>query len=139
MRNASSTIASSLSDAARWKTLKIFFQPDLILWAWELTIWAIHRTTMSRIDGNLNTSTKAKLRFNGFFRCNFNMRFEKHVYLFFFIMCSNGRRKSFWNRKLANSPFSMNFIDSWRRESTAKNAISSLGLHPTLLKCSPRT
>jgi len=46
-------------------------------------------------------------------------------------MYSNGRRKSFWKRKFANSPFSRNFIDSCRRESTAKNAMSSFGLHPT--------
>ena len=50
---ASSTIPSSWSEAARWNTLKMFFHPDLILAAWELTIWATHRTTMSRIVGDL--------------------------------------------------------------------------------------
>ena len=54
---------------------------------------------------------------------------ESH--LFFFMMDSNGRRKSFWKLKLANSPFSKNFIDNCRRESTAKKAMSSLGLQPT--------
>lgn len=52
---ASSTIASSWSDAAKWNTLKIFFQPDLMLWAWEFTIWAMQRTTISRIVGDLDT------------------------------------------------------------------------------------
>lgn len=51
---ASSTIASSWSDAARWNTLKIFFHPDLMLWAWEFTIWAMQRTTISRIVGDLD-------------------------------------------------------------------------------------
>lgn len=60
-------------------------------------------------------------------------------YLFFFIMCSNGLRKSFWNLKLANSPFSMNLVASCLKESTAKNAMSCRGLHPTLSKWSPRT
>ena len=55
----------------------------------------------------------------------------KTLYRFVFMMYSNGRRKSFWKRKFANSPFSRNFMDSCRRESTAKNAMSSLGLHPT--------
>lgn len=50
------------------------------------------------------------------------------------MICSKGLRKSFWKRKLANSPFSMNFMESCRRESTAKKAISSLGLHPTYKK-----
>lgn len=52
-------------------------------------------------------------------------------YLFFFMMCSNGLKKSFWNRKLASSPFSKNFIDNCLKESTAKIATSSLGLQPT--------
>lgn len=56
------------------------------------------------------------------------------LYLFFFMMCSKGLRKSFWNLKLASSPFSKNFMDSCRRESTAKMATSSLGLHPTYTK-----
>jgi hypothetical protein len=47
------------------------------------------------------------------------------VYLFLFMICSNGLRKSFWNLKFENSPFSRNFIDNCLRESTAKNAISS--------------
>lgn len=54
-------------------------------------------------------------------------------------MCSKGRRNSFWKRKFENSPFSMNFVDSCRRESTANTAVSLLGLHPTLLKYSPNT
>lgn len=53
------------------------------------------------------------------------------LYLFFFMMCSKGLRKSFWNLKLANSPFSKNFMDSCLRESTAKIATSSLELQPT--------
>lgn len=47
------------------------------------------------------------------------------------MMCSKGLRKSFWNLKLASSPFSKNFIDSCLRESTAKIATSSLELQPT--------
>lgn len=47
------------------------------------------------------------------------------------MMCSKGRRKSFWNLKLASSPFSKNFMDSCLRESTAKIATSSLELQPT--------
>lgn len=39
-------------------------------------------------------------------------RFNVYLYLFFFIMCSNGRRNSFWNLKLENSPFSINFMDN---------------------------
>lgn len=50
---ASSTMLSSWSDAARWKTEKMFFQPERMFAAWELTIWAIHRTTMSLIVGDL--------------------------------------------------------------------------------------
>ena len=127
---ANSTIASSLSDAAvRYnfkmsiysnmtiskyqynllpsrKTQKMFFHPDLILSDWLWTIWVTQRTTMSRIVGD-------RLRF---------------------MMCSNGLRKSFWNRKFASSPFSMNFIASCRSESTAKKAMFSLLLVPTLLK-----
>lgn len=127
---ASSTIASSLSDAAKGnesacfivrygftknvllailpnrKTQNIFFHPDLILSDWLCTICVTQRTTISRIVGE-------RLRF---------------------MMCSNGLRKSFWNRKFASSPFSMNFIASCRRESTAKKAMFSLLLVPTLLK-----
>lgn len=56
--NASSTMPSSWSEAAKWNTLKIFFQPDLILAACELTIWAIQRTTISRIVGDLHKQKK---------------------------------------------------------------------------------
>lgn len=56
--NASSTMPSSWSEAAKWNTLKIFFQPDLILAACELTIWAIQRTTISRIVGDLQKQKK---------------------------------------------------------------------------------
>lgn len=73
------------------------------------TIWAMQRTTMSCM-------TSEGL---------------------FFMMCSNGRRKSFWKLKPGNSPFSRNFIDNWRRLSTAKKATPSSSLHPTALKCSP--
>jgi len=51
--NASSTVPSSWSDAARRKTLNMFFQPERILCAWEFTIWAMQRTTISRIVGDL--------------------------------------------------------------------------------------
>lgn len=50
---ASSTIFPSWSDAAWWKTAKIFFHPERMLPAWEFTIWAIQRITMSRIVGDL--------------------------------------------------------------------------------------
>jgi hypothetical protein len=60
-------------------------------------------------------------------------------YGFFFMMTSKGRRKSFWNRKLENSPFSMNFMESCRRESMAKKATSSEPPIPTPLKCPPST
>lgn len=55
--NASSTIPSSWSEAARWNTEKIFFQPDLMLAAWEWTICATQRTTISRIVGDLQQKT----------------------------------------------------------------------------------
>ena len=48
-----------------------------------------------------------------------------------FMICSNGRRKSFWKRKFASSPFSRNFMDSCRRESTTKKGTSSFGRQPT--------
>lgn len=32
----------------------MFFQPERMLAAWELTIWAIQRTTMSLMVGDLN-------------------------------------------------------------------------------------
>ena len=44
---------SSWSEAARWNTEKMFFQPDRMFPACELTIWAIQRTTMSLIVGDL--------------------------------------------------------------------------------------
>lgn len=53
------------------------------------------------------------------------------------MITSKGRKKSFWKRKLANSPFSINFMESCRRESIAKKETSSLAEHPTRLKCSP--
>ena len=53
---------------------------------------------------------------------------------FLFMMCSNGRRKSFWNLKLASSPLSTNFMASCLRESTTKNDTSSLGKQPTCSK-----
>jgi len=55
---ASSTIPSSLSDAARWKTEKMFFHPDLMLAALEWTICATHRTTMSRIVSDLEHNAR---------------------------------------------------------------------------------
>ena len=64
---ASSTMLSSWSDAARWKTEKIFFQPERMFEAWEFTIWAIHRTTMSLIVGDLvEQSTQALFGTNCF-------------------------------------------------------------------------
>ena len=50
---ASSTIVSSWSDAAWWKTEKMFFQPERMLAAWEFTICATHLITMSLIVGDL--------------------------------------------------------------------------------------
>ena len=55
--NASSTMPSSWSAAARWNTLKMFFQPDLMFPACEFTICATHRTTMSLIVGDLKQHT----------------------------------------------------------------------------------
>lgn len=140
---ASSTIVSSWSDAAWWNTEKMFFQPERMLAAWEFTIWATQRITMSRIVGDLCGNQKKKSHYNLsssfyswikhilsycavliFLKC-------MHPNLFFFMMCSNGLRKSFWKRKLASSPFSKNFIESCLKESTAKMATSSLGLQPT--------
>ena len=46
---ASSTMPSSRSEAAEWKTENTFFHPDLIFLACELTICATQRTTISRI------------------------------------------------------------------------------------------
>ena len=65
---------------------------------------------------------------------SFLLNWSYGAYLFLFMICSKGLRKSFWNLKFANSPFSMNFMDNWRSESMAKNAMSSFGLHPTLKK-----
>lgn len=50
---ASSTMFPSWSEAAWWNTAKMFFQPERMLAAWELTIWAMHRITMSRMVGDL--------------------------------------------------------------------------------------
>lgn len=50
---ASSTMLSSWSEAARWKTEKMFFQPERMFAACEFTIWAMQRTTMSRMVGDL--------------------------------------------------------------------------------------
>ena len=44
---------TSWSEAARWNTEKMFFQPDMMLEALVLTIWATQRTTMSRIVTDL--------------------------------------------------------------------------------------
>ena len=57
---ASSTICGSWSDAARWKTAKMFFQPDMIFPAWLCTICAMQLTTMSRIVGDLETYVHAR-------------------------------------------------------------------------------
>lgn len=51
---ASSTMLSSWSEAARWKTEKMFFQPERMFAAWEFTIWAIQRTTISLMVGDLD-------------------------------------------------------------------------------------
>ena len=58
---ANSTMPSSWSDAAMWNTEKTFFQPDLMLAAWELTICAIHLTTMSLIVGDLYDMKQKKV------------------------------------------------------------------------------
>ena len=129
--NANSTIPSSWSAAAKWKTLKIFFHPDLMFAACELTIWATHRTTISRIVGDLKIYTQVMYSIFSIICVLHNDWYNISSHLFFFMICSNGRRKSFWNLKLANSPFSKNFIDNCRKESTAKNAMSSLRLQPT--------
>lgn len=129
---AISTMASSWSDAARWNTLKIFFHPERMFLAWEFTIWAIQRTTISRIVLDLQHKDCRRWWriYHEYVGKGFGTKLIK-TNLFFFIMCSNGLKKSFWNLKLANSPFSINFIESCRKESRANIAISSLGLHPT--------
>jgi hypothetical protein len=55
---------------------------------------------------------------------------KQHTHLFFFMMNSKGRMKSFWNRKFGSSPRSRNFTLNCRNESTANMAISSLLLQP---------
>lgn len=45
---------SSWSEAARWKTEKMFFHPERMLAACELTICAMQRTTMSLMVGDLH-------------------------------------------------------------------------------------
>lgn len=55
---ASSTIFPSWSDAAWWKTAKMFFQPERMFPAWEFTIWAMQRITMSRIVGDLKGKSR---------------------------------------------------------------------------------
>lgn len=59
---ASSTMLSSWSEAARWKTEKMFFQPERMFAAWELTIWAIQRTTISLMVGDLDGEIGYKKR-----------------------------------------------------------------------------
>ena len=140
---ASSTIPSSSSEAARWNTENTFFQPDLMLWACECTICATQRTTMSRIVADLwlmpkNKNTlliktkheKKTIHDRKIFSQNWRYGFTLATYRFFLTIYSKGRRKSFWKRKLGSSPFSKNFMASWRKESTQKNATSSLGLQP---------
>ena len=119
--NANPTIWASVSAAAIWKTLKMFFQPERMFFAWESTKCVTQRTTMSRIV--------IDLRANG----SINILFERsdEPYEFFFMIISKGLRNSFWKRKFGNSPFSRNFIDSCRRESTAKKATSCNGLQAT--------
>lgn len=51
---------SSWSEAARWKTEKMFFQPERMFAAWELTIWAMQRTTMSLMVGDLDVKLNEK-------------------------------------------------------------------------------
>lgn len=69
--NARSTRSASLSAAAWWRTLKIFFQPDLILPGLELTICVTQWMIISRMTG------------------------DRLVFMIY----SKGRRKSFWKRK----------------------------------------
>jgi len=61
---ASSTIPSSLSDAAKWKTEKMFFHPDLMLVALEWTICATQRTTMSRMVSDLEHNVRTTVTHN---------------------------------------------------------------------------
>lgn len=56
---------SSWSEAARWKTEKMFFQPERMFAAWELTIWAIQRTTMSLMVGDLDGKQGIKEKLTG--------------------------------------------------------------------------
>ena len=55
-----STILTSWSEAARWNTEKMFFQPDMMLEALVLTIWATQRTTMSRIVTDLERGERER-------------------------------------------------------------------------------
>ena len=118
---ANPTIWGSVSAAAIWKTLKIFFQPDRMFFAWESTKCVTHRTTMSRMVVDLQARASMHL----------SSKSRKKSYEFFFMIISKGLRNSFWKRKFGNSPFSRNFIDNCRRESTAKKATSCNGLQAT--------
>lgn len=40
----------------------MFFHPERMFAAWELTIWAIQRTTMSRMVGDLNGRQSKEVR-----------------------------------------------------------------------------
>ena len=55
-----STMLTSWSEAARWNTEKMFFQPDMMLEALVLTIWATQRTTMSRIVTDLERGERGE-------------------------------------------------------------------------------
>lgn len=57
---ASSTMVSSWSEAAWWKTEKMFFQPERMLAACEFTIWATHLITMSLMVGDLPVGAKSQ-------------------------------------------------------------------------------
>lgn len=116
---ANSTMRISGSVAAIWKTLKIFFQPERRFFACALTKCAIQRTTISRIVADLYWKERQSI----------GWIIKGDSYPFFFIITSKGLRNSFWKRKLGNSPFSKNFIDNCRRESTAKNDTSCNGWH----------
>lgn len=49
------------SVAAIWKTLKIFFQPERIFFAWALTKCVMQRTTISRIVEDLWRESEKKI------------------------------------------------------------------------------
>lgn len=79
---------------------------------------------------NQNSTWRSFLHFP--WKCGrIGMHLLNQTHRFRFMMYSNGRKKSFWKRKLASSPLSKNFIDSWRRESMANTATSSLLWQPT--------